>query len=82
MSVVLELDDEIKERLRHRAARHGRSLEAELHEILRDAAGPKPGSEGLGTKLTRRFAGIGLKEGEEIREFRGDWGFRTPDFGE
>src|SRR5215204_4928753 len=82
--VVRKLEDEVKEGLRRRAARHGRSLEAEVREILRDAAVAEPGEEddiariGLGTWLTRQFAGNGLREGEKIEEIRGDWGVRIP----
>ena len=43
--VVRKLEDEVKEGLRRRAARHGRSLEAEVREILRDAAVAEPGEE-------------------------------------
>ena len=32
--IVRRLDDKVKERLRNRAARHGRSLEAEVREIF------------------------------------------------
>ena len=81
--VVRKLADEVKEGLRRRAARHGRTLEAEVRDILRDAAEPELApKEGLGTKLAKRFAGIGLKPGEEIEELRGDWGFQTPNFDE
>jgi plasmid stability protein len=86
--VVRKLEDEVKEGLRRRAARHGRSLEAEVREILRDAAVAEPGEEddiarfGLGTWLTRQFAGIGLREREKIEEIRGDWGVRIPKFDE
>jgi plasmid stability protein len=79
--VVRKLTDEVKEGLRRRATRHGRTLEAEVRDILREAAAPELGpAEGLGTRLAKRFAGIGLREGEEIEEIRGDWGFRTPNF--
>ena len=43
--VVRKLEDEVKEGLRRRAARHGRSLEAEVREILRDAAVAEPGED-------------------------------------
>jgi plasmid stability protein len=67
--VVRKLADEVKDGLRRRAARHGRSLKTEVRTILRDAAEPELGlAEGLGTRLTRRFAGIGLRPGEEIEE--------------
>ena len=70
--VVRNLDEEVKTKLRRRAAAHGRSMEEEVRAILRDAvkerARPK---DGLGTRIAARFAGIGLREGEEIPEFRG-----------
>lgn len=50
MTVILELDEGVKERLSDRAARHGRSLEAELHEILRDAAGLGPSRASKGSE--------------------------------
>jgi antitoxin FitA len=81
--VVRKLDEGVKEGLRRRATRHGRSLEAEVREILRDAVHLEPlHIEGLGTRLARRFAGTGLRPGEEIEELRGDWGFQTPNFDE
>ena len=40
--IVRNLDDEIVEALRQRAAAHGRSAEAEHREILRQALCPKP----------------------------------------
>jgi plasmid stability protein len=72
--VVRKLEDEVKDGLRRRAARHGRSPEAEVRQILRDAAGAEKADVddidkiGLGTWLSRQFAGIGLREGEEIEE--------------
>ncbi|ONM47553.1 FitA-like ribbon-helix-helix domain-containing protein [Nocardia donostiensis] len=38
---VREPDPEVKERLRRRAAAHGRSMEAEARAILSDAVRPK-----------------------------------------
>jgi plasmid stability protein len=35
--VLRNLDDALKEQLRRRAARHGRSMNAELREIVREA---------------------------------------------
>lgn len=81
--VVRKLADEVKEGLRRRAARHGRTLEAEVRDILREAIAPELNpAEGLGTRLAKRFAGIGLGEDEEIEEIRGNWGFQTPNFDE
>lgn len=67
--------DEVKRRLQARAARHGRSMEAEVRDILSDALkyDQRP-TEGLGTRISRRFAGIGLRPGEELE--KPDWGGR------
>ena len=35
--LVRDIDDDVKERLQRRAARHGRSMEAEVRDILRDS---------------------------------------------
>ena len=68
--VVRNLDEEVKERLRRRARRHGRSTEEEVRDILRNAVKeedePTPG---LGSRLAARFVGLGLTE--EIPELRG-----------
>ena len=57
---VRNLDDEVKRKLRVRAAEHGCSMEAEVREILSEAvaAGPKP-RKGLGTRIHKRFKAIG-----------------------
>ena len=52
--LVRNLDDEVKKRLQRRAARHGRSTEEEVREILRAAADrdePGPSGPGLGTRI-------------------------------
>jgi antitoxin FitA len=70
--VVRNIEDEVKAKLRRRAAAHGWSMEEEVRAILRDAvkeeARPKVG---LGTRIASRFAGIGLRKGEVIPELRG-----------
>ena len=70
--VVLNIEENVKERLHRRAARHGRSMEAEVRDILRDAVkrDDEP-TDGLGTEIADLFAGIGLRKKEEIRELRG-----------
>ena len=70
--VVRNIEEDVKARLQKRAKKHGRSMEEEVREILRDAVkkNDKP-SEGLGTRIAKRFEGIGLREGEEIQEWRG-----------
>jgi len=42
---IRDLDDRVRERLRVRAAQHGRSMEAEIRAILTDAVGAAPDSE-------------------------------------
>ena len=72
--VVRNLEPEVKARLQKRAKKHGRSVEAEVRDILRDAVKkddkPQP-QEGFGTRFASYFKGIGLREGEEIQEWRG-----------
>jgi plasmid stability protein len=43
--VIRNLDDEVAFKIRLRAARHGRSMEAEVREILRATAAAEPGSD-------------------------------------
>ena len=79
--VVRNLEPGVKEHLRVRAAEHGHSLEQEVWDILRraveaDKAGP---CVGLGTRISRLFAGLGLTE--EIPELRGQEA-RPVDFGQ
>jgi plasmid stability protein len=70
--IVRKLDDGVKERLRSRARRNGRSLEAEAREILREAAekelaGTSP-VQGFGTRASARFKGIGFTR-KELESF-------------
>jgi len=55
------LDQDTKTRLRIRAARHRRSMEAEVRAILRDvlAAQELPQDAGLGSRIHASFAAIG-----------------------
>jgi antitoxin FitA len=74
--VVRNIEDALKERLRRRAKQHGRSMEEEVREILRNAVKDDDRRrEGLGTRLARRFKGIGLRE--PIPELRSPIG-RSP----
>jgi plasmid stability protein len=68
--VVCNLEADVEIRLKRRAARHGRSMEDEVREILRDVVNNENRNiEGLGTKLARRFARRGLDF--DIPEMRG-----------
>ncbi|MFL6056709.1 MAG: FitA-like ribbon-helix-helix domain-containing protein [Actinoallomurus sp.] len=53
------LDERVKRRLRIRAARHGRSMEAEIRAILTEAVSEPSESEGLMTALIDRFGAVG-----------------------
>lgn len=59
------LDDETRDRLRVRAAEHGRSMEAEARSILAEAVSPEP-EHGLGTELHEIFAEAGGLDGLEL----------------
>jgi plasmid stability protein len=58
---VRDLDDSTRSKLRVRAARNGRSMEAEVREILTAAvaAQPSDGAPGLGSRIHALFADIG-----------------------
>lgn len=72
--VVRNLEEDVKQRLKRRAVLHGRSMEEEVRDILREAVRDPDSRYGLGTEIVRRFsgAGIGLRKGEEIEEIRGE----------
>jgi antitoxin FitA len=81
--VVRNLEPEVKTRLQKRAKKHGRSMEEEVRDILRKAVsrGTPKTHEGFGTRFASHFRGIGLREGEEIQEWRG-YPIRPADFDE
>jgi plasmid stability protein len=56
---VRDLDDDVKERLRIRAAANGRSMEAEIRAILITAVNKPEASEGLLSALADRFGALG-----------------------
>lgn len=60
---IRNLDERVKERLRVRAARHGRSMEAEIRTILTDAVSEPGEVPGLLDAILDRFgelAGVEL----------------------
>jgi plasmid stability protein len=68
--VVRNIEREVKARLQRRAARHGRSMEEEVREILRNAVNEQDAAVGgLGTEIASLFADLGLEE--DIPELRG-----------
>ena len=52
---IRNLDDDVKTRLRVRAAEHHRSMEEEARQILRVAVGRKTDSRNLASILRSRF---------------------------
>ena len=52
---IRNLDDDVKTRLRVRAADNGRSMEEEARLILRDAVGRKPSSRDLVSIIREHF---------------------------
>lgn len=56
---IRNLDDTLKRRLRIRAAEHGRSMEEEAREILRQSIAKPAAPQNLGEAIHRRFAALG-----------------------
>jgi plasmid stability protein len=70
---VRNLDDDVAARLKRRAARHGRSAEAEVREILRQAltADSEPSFDDIAAQLRALTAGQKHTPAEElVREGR------------
>ncbi len=76
--IVRNLEEEVKNGLRRRASQHGRSVEEEVRDILRNAVKVDGKRQaGLGSELKKIFQGIGLKK--EIPELKGSTP-KTADF--
>ena len=56
---IRDVDDDVRDRLRVRAARNGRSMEAEIRAILADAVREPPDSPNFLMVLHERFAELG-----------------------
>lgn len=71
---IRRLDDDLKERLRQRAARHGRSMEDEVREVLRTMLATEVSEpDNLAERIRRRFEPLGgveldLPEREPVPE--------------
>lgn len=71
---IRQLDDELKERLRRRAALHGRSMEDEVRELLRTSLSNEDAEpENLAERIRSRFEPLGgveldLPERESVPE--------------
>lgn len=79
--LIRNIDDEVHQQLREMASDNDKSLEAFVRELLqRVVRERKPHAEGgLGTSIKEHFAKCGLREGEEIQEFKGER-LRVADF--
>jgi plasmid stability protein len=61
--IVRNLEDAVKRKLQRRAARHGRSMEEEVRDILRNAVKDEERDRGgFGTESAKLFKGIELDE--------------------
>ncbi len=58
---IRNLDDEVREQLRVRAAQHGRSMEAEIRSILEDAVRSERGQSFVGQLLAAARAAGGVE---------------------
>ena len=80
---IRNIDPEVKKRVRVRAAENGRSMEAELRQIINDAVGNAPDAtqetgRDLAEAIRRRFAPYG---GVELDIPPREVGREPPDFG-
>lgn len=77
--LIRQLDDDVKQRLKQRARKHHRTMEAEIRTILTAIAYEDTPSAGrLGTRIAQRFAGLGFTE--PLEELPGQ-AARPADFG-
>jgi len=68
--VVRQLEEDVKARLKRRAERHGRSMEEEVREILRNAAREENRAIAkLGSRIAARFQKVGLRD--DLAELHG-----------
>jgi len=58
---VRHLDPDVKDKLRRRAARHGRSMEAEARQILTAAVEVDDGPVDLVSSIREHFAGAQVR---------------------
>jgi antitoxin FitA len=70
--VVRDIEESVKTRLRRLAELHGRSMEEEIRQILRNAAkdSSRPISK-MGSRIAARFSSTGLAA--DLPELRGQY---------
>ena len=70
--LVRNVEEPLKVKLQRRAKRHGRSMEAEVREILRNELRKEEKPEvGFGTATVALFSGRGIYLDKPIEEIRG-----------
>lgn len=70
--LVRNIEEPVKARLQRRAKRNGRSMEAEVREILRNASREEDAPKrGLGSEIVALFSGQGIGLDEPIKDLRG-----------
>ena len=68
--LVRNIEDGVKARLKQRATLHGRSMEEEVRQILREAVADQGRTSiKLGSRIAARFAGAGLSK--ELPQLQG-----------
>jgi antitoxin FitA len=70
--LVRNVEERVKSSLQRRAKRHGRSMEAEVREIIQTAAlAEETPAIGFGSATVALFSGSGVYLDEPIQEIRG-----------
>jgi plasmid stability protein len=71
--LVRKVDERVKSRLQRRAKRNGRSMEAEVREIIHNALTREESvpAVGFGTASVALFSGSGVYLDEPIQEWHG-----------
>ena len=68
--IVRDIEESVKARLQRRAKRHGKSMEEEVRDILRNAVkDDRRSATGLGSRIAARFGTSGLTT--DLPEMRG-----------
>lgn len=61
MLTVRSLDPEVKAKIRERAARHGRSMEAEVRAILAETVAADDEPRGVADVIAAHFSGVDVE---------------------
>lgn len=64
---IRNITESLKRSLRIRAARHGRSMEEEARQLLRQCLSEERQDSGLGSRIARRWSAVGGVELPEVK---------------